>query len=49
MNGECRMLDFFIPPYQSSQRNWFEPLEANWFNEEKITCRKIPQHAFTDA
>lgn len=49
MNGECRMLDFFIPPYQSSQRNWYEPLEANWFNEEKIACRKIPQHAFTDA
>lgn len=23
---ECRMLDFFMPPYEKSQRSWFEPL-----------------------
>lgn len=46
---ECRMLDFFIPPYKSSQRSWFEPLTANWFEKEKVLTRKIPQHAYTKA
>ena len=49
ISKECRMLDFFIPPYERSQRNWFEPLEKNWFDKEKIACRKIPQHAYTNA
>jgi len=45
----CRMLDFFIPPYEISQRNWFEPLAGNWFDMEKISCRKIPQNIYTKA
>ena len=49
ISKECRMLDFFIPPYERSQRNWFEPLEKNWFDKEKIACKKIPQHAYTNA
>jgi hypothetical protein len=49
VSKECRMLDFFIPPYERSQRNWFEPLEKNWFDKEKIACKKIPQHAYTNA
>ena len=49
VSKQCRMLDFFIPPYQRSQRNWYVPLAENWFNEEKVACRKIPQHAYTDA
>lgn len=49
VSKQCRMLDFFIPPYQRSQRSWYEPLAENWFNEEKVACRKIPQHAYTDA
>jgi hypothetical protein len=44
---ECRMLDFFIPPYQRSQRSWFEPLADNWFDQENIHCRKIPQDEYT--
>ena len=49
ISKQCRMLDFFIPPYQRSQRNWYEPLAENWFNKERVTCRKIPQHAYTEA
>ena len=49
ISKQCSMLDFFIPPYRRSQRNWYEPLEANWFDKEKVTCRKIPQHAYMDA
>ena len=49
INGKCRMLDFFIPPYQRSERHWYEPLDANWFDKEKVACRKIPQHAYEKA
>jgi quercetin dioxygenase-like cupin family protein len=42
VSKQCRMLDFFIPPYQRSQRSWYEPLAENWFNEERVACRKIP-------
>ena len=49
ISKQCRMLDFFIPPYQRSQRNWYEPLAENWFNKKRVTCRKIPQHAYTKA
>jgi hypothetical protein len=49
VSKQCRMLDFFIPPYQRSQRSWYEPLTESWFNEERVACRKIPQHAYTDA
>jgi hypothetical protein len=49
VSKQCRMLDFFIPPYQRSQRSWYEPLAESWFNEERVACRKIPQHAYTDA
>jgi hypothetical protein len=43
---QCSMLDFFIPPYVRSQRSWYEPLVNNWFDKEKITCRKISQDEF---
>lgn len=49
ISKQCRMLDFFIPPYQRSQRNWYEPLAENWFNKKRVTCRKIPQHVYTKA
>ena len=49
VSKQCRMLDFFIPPYKRSQRNWYEPLAENWFDEERIVCRRIPQHAYMDA
>lgn len=49
LSRQCSMLDFFIPPYQKSQRNWYEPQEKNWFNKEKLSCKQIPQHAYTRA
>jgi hypothetical protein len=49
ISAECRMLDFFIPPYEASQRNWYQPQLADWFDKERILCRKIPQHAYMNA
>lgn len=49
INGKCEMLDFFIPPYQRSQRSWYEPLDENWFEKKRVACKKIPQHAYLDA
>ena len=49
LSTECSMLDFFIPPYERSQRSWYEPLAENWFEMEKLVCQKIPQHAYTKA
>jgi len=49
ISEECRMLDFFIPPYAASQRNWYQPQSENWFDKERILCRKIPQHAYMNA
>lgn len=49
VSKQCRMLDFFIPPYQRSQRSWYEPLEKDWFNSETITCRSIPQDEYAEA
>ena len=46
---ECRMLDFFIPPYNRSKRHWFEPTDKNWFNKNTINCKKIPQHVYNKA
>jgi len=46
---ECRMLDFFIPPYKRSQRSWYEPISKNWFNEKNIVCKKISQDEFKQA
>lgn len=46
---ECRMLDFFIPPYDISQRSWFEPLAENWFDKNRIFCRKISHNLYSKA
>lgn len=46
VSRECRMLDFFIPPYQRNQRSWYEPLVDDWFDKETIACRRIPQDAY---
>ena len=46
ISKQCSMLDFFIPPYKTSQRSWYQPLDNNWHNSETITCRSIPQHEF---
>ncbi len=49
ISEECRMLDFFIPPYSRSKRSWFEPTNKNWFEEKTISCKKIPQYAYNKA
>ncbi len=49
VTDQCSMLDFFIPPYQTSNRSWYLPLDDDWFNSETITCRSIPQHEFAKA
>lgn len=49
ISGKCAMLDFFIPPYRRNERHWYEPLDAGWFDKEKVACRKIPQHAYEKA
>ena len=49
ISEECRMLDFFIPPYEASQRNWYQPQLKDWFDQERILCRRIPQHAYMKA
>lgn len=49
VSQQCSMLDFFIPPYNRSRRCWYEPATEDWFDKEQISCRRIPQHAFTGA
>ena len=46
VSTECSMLDFFIPPYNRSERNWYQPLDKDWGSRETITCLRIPQHEF---
>jgi quercetin dioxygenase-like cupin family protein len=46
VSDECAMLDFFIPPYDRSQRFWFEPTNDNWFNKERVSCLAIPQKEY---
>lgn len=47
VSKECRMLDFFIPPYRTSQRSWYEPLQRQWIDKANIDCREIPQHQYS--
>lgn len=48
ISKECRMLDFFIPPYQRSHRSWYVPQEHNWFELERVSCKKISQQDYMD-
>lgn len=45
----CRMLDFFIPPYDQSQRHWYKPLHDDWKNQAEIICQQIAQHDYLSA
>jgi hypothetical protein len=47
LSKECRMLDFFIPPYERGLRSWYEPVKENWFNDDKVNCRKISERSFS--
>ena len=43
----CRMLDYFIPPYVRSERNWFLPVDEDWGEQQRIRCLRIPEDDFT--
>lgn len=40
------MLDFFIPPYETKHRSWYQPQLENWFDKEIILCKKIAQDEY---
>jgi len=47
VSRECRMLDFFIPPFERRTLLYFKPDQNNWFNKQRISCRAIPRNEFT--
>ncbi|GEM_PF-2173500 len=47
VSNECRMLDFFIPPFDRAQLLYYEPTDENWFGKEHVSCRAIPRVEFT--
>ena len=49
VSKECRMLDFFIPPFDRASLLFFEPSEKKWFAKQQIACRAVPRTEFTHA
>jgi len=47
VSEECRMLDFFIPPFERRDLLYFKPDDDNWFDKSQISCRAIPRTEFT--
>jgi len=43
----CRMLDFFIPPYRRQNRSWYMPQNEAWHEQKEIVCRVVPESEFT--
>jgi hypothetical protein len=46
VSTQCSMLDYFIPPYQRSERCWYQPEDSDWMSREQITCRRIHEHEY---
>ena len=46
---QCSMLDYFIPPYERSERTWYQPDDDNWHHKTRITCRCIAENDFYPA
>jgi predicted metal-dependent enzyme (double-stranded beta helix superfamily) len=42
----CSMLDYFIPPYERSERTWYLPVENNWHEKARIACESISEDDF---
>ena len=42
----CSMLDYFIPPYQRSERTWYQPADDNWHDALQVSCRCIAENDF---
>ena len=43
---QCRMLDYFIPPYVRSERTWYQPVDSGWRDRVRITCEGISENDF---
>ncbi len=46
LSKQCSMLDFFIPPYKRSQRNWYLPAESGWRDRQNIHCQRIADNDY---
>ena len=42
----CSMLDYFIPPYERSDRTWYRPVDDGWYDKTRITCESITENDF---
>jgi len=49
VSKECRMLDFFIPPFDRRSLLYFEPDDVSWFDNSQISCRAIPRNEYAHA
>ncbi len=47
VSQDCRMLDFFIPPYERKKRTWYEPVDNNWRQQASIVCTPVSDKIFT--
>ena len=45
-SGTCSMLDYFIPPYERSNRIWYQPVDDNWHNMSRINCQCVSEDNF---
>ena len=43
---ECSMLDYFIPPYERSERTWYRPVDDGWHDKARISCESISENNF---
>lgn len=43
---ECSMLDYFIPPYERSERTWYRPVDDDWHDKARISCESISENDF---
>ncbi len=42
----CSMLDYFIPPYERSERTWYQPVDDGWHDKARISCESISEDDF---
>ncbi len=49
LSKECRMLDFFIPPFDRRTLLYFKPVADDWFDNAQVACRAIPRNEFVRA
>ena len=43
---QCSMLDYFIPPYERSERTWYQPVDDGWHDKTHISCESISEDDF---